>query len=116
MIATFPLGSCSGTSECSSKLLDVCHWAFVVMVFSGSLILRALQSLFLIFVVAGASLVLRVSMKDTCLITSLAQRTTLPDISGRSVTYVFGSLLFITGIRLCLEVAFGTGFPINQLL
>ncbi|CAK0830947.1 unnamed protein product [Prorocentrum cordatum] len=111
-----PPGASAQAATCQSGLLDACHWVFVVMVFGGSAVLRAFESLLLLFAIAGATLAIRVSMGDECIMTVVAQRSSLPNISGRTVTYVFLSLLMITGIRLGLQAVFGAGFPIDQLI
>mmetsp|Transcript_6718 Transcript_6718/g.16005 ORF Transcript_6718/g.16005 Transcript_6718/m.16005 type:complete len:227 (+) Transcript_6718:52-732(+) len=101
--------------ECSSKILDVCHWAFVVMVFSGAFTLRAPESLLLIAVLALLTVGLRLCMGNSCIITMVAQRTSLPNITGRQVTTVFGALLVLSTLRLCLMAIYGRGFPIDQI-
>merc|ERR1712151_532502 len=58
------------SGDCSSILIDVCHWAFVVLVFGGAVILRAFASVFLIVILALLTIVLRLIMGNTCLITA----------------------------------------------
>lgn len=111
----FASGRYASLGDCRSHLLDVCHWAFVVMIFSGPVVLRAFGSVLLVAVVTAASLALRLAMQHTCIITSVAARSSLPNISGARVTAIFSGLFVVALTRLWLLVAFGNGFPIGQL-
>lgn len=96
--------------------MDVAHWAFVVMAFGGTFVLRAPESLMFLAGIAVASLILRVTMKNSCIITEVANTTSLPNITGMQVTRLFAGLLFAVLCRLLLQLVFGRGFPLDQLL
>ncbi|CAJ1397340.1 unnamed protein product [Effrenium voratum] len=98
------------------RLLDVAHWAFVVMSFGGAVLLRAPESLGFTALVAAASLAFRLSMRNQCIITSVARTSSLPRISGKAVTRFFLALLLVSVARLALQLAFGRGFPWDQLI
>eukprot|EP00434_Breviolum_minutum_P014384 symbB.v1.2.012683.t2/scaffold880.1/size155533/5 len=98
-----------------SKMLDVAHWAFVVMSFGGAIVLRAPESLAFTAGIAASSLAFRLSMRNRCIITSVARTSSLPRISGKSVTNFFLALLILSVTRLLLQLAFGRGFPWDQL-
>mmetsp|Transcript_96413 Transcript_96413/g.171390 ORF Transcript_96413/g.171390 Transcript_96413/m.171390 type:complete len:265 (-) Transcript_96413:77-871(-) len=123
LLAAFPLpesGICglegATLTSLQSKLLDVAHWAFVVMTFGGVILLRAPESLLFEAGLAGLSLVFRLSMRNSCIITSVAARSSLPNISGRRVTTIFLSLFLASVFRLVLQVFYGRGFPWDQLI
>lgn len=97
-----------------SLLVDVCHWVFVVMAFGGAVVLRAKASLWLVLAIAGASLVLRISMNNTCIITAVAQRSSLPNISGKRVTIFFLSLFILVAVRLGFQFLLGDDFFTNR--
>lgn len=106
----------AGSAKCNSLLLDLCHWAYVVMTFGGAAVLRAPESLAIVASIAAMSLALRYAMRHQCIITAVARRTSLPDIPGTRVTAIFLGLLVVTLLRLCLQAEFGRGFPIDQIL
>lgn len=108
--------SSAGSAKCNSLLLDLCHWAYVVMTFGGAAVLRAPESLAIVASIAAISLALRYAMRHQCIITALARRTSLPDIPGTRVTAIFAGLLVVTLLRLSLQAEFGRGFPIDQIL
>eukprot|EP00929_Paragymnodinium_shiwhaense_P103144 TRINITY_DN66436_c0_g1_i1.p1 TRINITY_DN66436_c0_g1~~TRINITY_DN66436_c0_g1_i1.p1 ORF type:complete len:267 (+),score=47.39 TRINITY_DN66436_c0_g1_i1:80-880(+) len=116
MGVAFAMAACPSKSALRSRILDVCHWAFVLMVFSGPILLYSFDGVLLIFVLAMASLLLRITMRHQCIITSVAQTSSLPEISGERVTTFFWSLLAVCAARLTLMVIYGNGFPIGQLL
>jgi len=99
-----------------SQLLDVAHWAFVVMSFGGAIVLRAPESLAFTAAIAAAALAFRLSMRNRCIITSVARGSSLPRISGKTVTNFFLTLLVVTVIRLLLQLIFGRGFPWDQAI
>lgn len=99
-----------------SLLLDVAHWAFVVMSFGGAIVLRAPESLAFTAAIAAAALAFRLSMRNRCIITSVARGSSLPRISGKTVTNFFLTLLVVTVIRLLLQLIFGRGFPWDQAI
>lgn len=109
------LGEGSWAVRLRSKLLDIAHWAFVVMSFGGAILLRAPESLGFTAGIAAASLVFRLSMRNRCIITSVAQTSSLPRISGKGVTNFFLALLILSVARLLLQLAFGRGFPWDQI-
>ncbi|CAK9113328.1 unnamed protein product [Durusdinium trenchii] len=121
VIASCPLpqrfsGEGSWAVRFRSKLLDVAHWAFVVMSFGGAILLRAPESLAFTAGIAAVSLGFRLSMRNRCIITSVARTSSLPRISGRSVTNFFLALLVVSVLRLLLQLAFGRGWPWDQLI
>jgi len=123
LLASFPLpqsGICgmegSTLSSLQSKLLDVAHWAFVVMTFGGAIVLRAPESLLFEAGLSGVSLLFRITMRNSCIITSVAARSSLPAISGQRVTVIFLSLFLASVLRLVLQAFFGRGFPWDQLI
>mmetsp|Transcript_4533 Transcript_4533/g.9044 ORF Transcript_4533/g.9044 Transcript_4533/m.9044 type:complete len:223 (-) Transcript_4533:162-830(-) len=96
----------------SAKVIDLCHWAFVILVYAGALLLRAVQSLSLVACLALASVLLRLFMQNTCIITTVAGREFRgPRISRSQVTWVFSGLFIISALRLCLMLVFWPGFP-----
>ena len=119
VIASCPLPSSLGEDSAAvrlrSKMLDVAHWAFVVMSFGGAIVLRAPESLAFTAGIAASSLAFRLSMRNRCIITSVARTSSLPRISGKSVTNFFLALLILSVTRLLLQLAFGRGFPWDQL-
>lgn len=116
MALFFPLGRCSSMARCRSVLLDVVHWAFVVMVFGGAAVLRSSLSVLLLAGLAATAVVARICMGQRCIITAVAQLSSLPDMPGKRVTQVFAGLLGACCIRLYLSMLYGEGFPIDQLL
>eukprot|EP00933_Yihiella_yeosuensis_P041754 TRINITY_DN36164_c0_g1_i1.p1 TRINITY_DN36164_c0_g1~~TRINITY_DN36164_c0_g1_i1.p1 ORF type:complete len:342 (+),score=48.15 TRINITY_DN36164_c0_g1_i1:95-1027(+) len=110
-------GAGSGTlARFRSNILDIAHWAFVSMVFSGPIVLRSSASLLFELAIAGASLVLRMSMRHECIITAVADQSSLPNISGQRVTLIFQSLFAVIVLRLLLELVFGSGFPWDNII
>ncbi|CAE7861266.1 unnamed protein product [Symbiodinium sp. KB8] len=99
-----------------SLLLDVAHWAFVVRNPGGAIVLRAPESLAFTAAIAAAALAFRLSMRNRCIITSVARGSSLPRISGKTVTNFFLTLLVVTVIRLLLQLIFGRGFPWDQAI
>mmetsp|Transcript_68202 Transcript_68202/g.177055 ORF Transcript_68202/g.177055 Transcript_68202/m.177055 type:complete len:558 (-) Transcript_68202:70-1743(-) len=115
MSSFWPLQSCGVSARCTSKLMDVCHWAFVVMAFSGVLVLRSSASLIVIGSVALLTIVCRLFMGNECIITAVAETSSLPPISVNAVNAIFGGLLAASVVRLLLAAEFGEGWPVLEL-
>lgn len=116
-MAMFPVLQSVGASKtCTSTMMDVCHWVFVVMAFAGPIVLRAFSSLLLVALLTFGTLVFRLGLSNTCIITSLAEVTSLPNISNLRVTVLFGLLMLFVSVRLLLVAFYGQGFPIDQLM
>jgi len=95
-----------------AKVVNLCHWAFVILVYAAALLMRAVQSLSLIACLALASVVLRLCMQNTCIITTVGQREFRgPRISRNQATWVFTGLFIVSVLRLCLMLVLWPGFP-----
>lgn len=101
--------------RCQSIVLDLVHWVFIIVIFGGAVVLRATESLILIAFIAAMTFGLRLVMGHECILTLVAQRTSLPDIPGSRVTAIFLTLLLVVITRIVLEILYGPGFPIDQL-
>jgi len=116
MAAFWPLKRCAG-ARCRGLLMDACHWAFAVMMFAGGALLRSHLSILFIAAMSLATVLLRIVMDNTCLITVVAERSSLPDISGNNVTIIFGTLLACCLLRVALMLPFAEhdGWPVQQI-
>merc|ERR1712008_317087 len=101
--------------DVSAKVVDLCHWAFGILIYAGALMMRAVQSVSLIACLALASVLHRFCMQNTCIITNVARiEFRGPRISRNQVTWVFTGLFIISILRLCLMLALWPGFPYSQ--
>jgi len=116
MAAFPPLCRLGVPKRFTSLLMDVVHWAFVVLVFAAPFVLRAIESVTLLVATVTLSVLFRLGMANTCIITVVAERTSLPGISDTLVTTFFVLLFLVSVTRFVLEIIYGSGFPIDQLI
>merc|ERR1719498_520654 len=96
--------------------MDFTHWAFVIMLFVSVFVLRSWQSILFVATLTLLSIIARLAMRNVCIITAVAERTSLPDISGRRVNVCFTVLFCAATLRLVLMLVIGDGYPIDQIL
>eukprot|EP00450_Noctiluca_scintillans_P020754 CAMPEP_0194534972 /NCGR_PEP_ID=MMETSP0253-20130528/73345_1 /TAXON_ID=2966 /ORGANISM="Noctiluca scintillans" /LENGTH=240 /DNA_ID=CAMNT_0039380683 /DNA_START=21 /DNA_END=743 /DNA_ORIENTATION=- len=111
---SFPLGRCLPRRS-QGVLMDISHWAFVVMLFGSALVFWSWKSLVFSALLTLVSLAFRMSMQGSCLITVLAERSSMPPISRQQTTRIFGGLLCFILLRLLLMRFYGDGFPYNKI-
>lgn len=98
---------CHPRASMICTLLDFCHWVFVVVIFSGMILLRGRWSLLLLTAVFGVSLLVRFQMSNACIMTVVADRHTLPNISGHQVNMIFCIFFALGIIRFTIRVVWG---------
>merc|ERR1711935_107544 len=86
------------------------------MVYLGALVLGDFHSVSLIALLAFATVALRLAMGNHCIITMVAQHSSLPTITDRQTTSLFTGLLAISIARLCLMSVYGNGTVVRQIL
>eukprot|EP00746_Dinoflagellata_sp_MGD_P036570 gnl/MRDRNA2_/MRDRNA2_18775_c0_seq1.p1 gnl/MRDRNA2_/MRDRNA2_18775_c0~~gnl/MRDRNA2_/MRDRNA2_18775_c0_seq1.p1 ORF type:complete len:233 (-),score=25.72 gnl/MRDRNA2_/MRDRNA2_18775_c0_seq1:55-753(-) len=102
----FPLRSC-GCVEFAGRLMDWCHWAFVVMIFSSVFILRSIWALVFVAGLFGLSVGFRISMRNTCIISAVARRSSMPNINDSRVNCMFIGFFAIATARVIIQFFVG---------
>jgi len=87
-----------------SVLMDICHWVFVVMCFGGVIIIRTYYILSFLAFILVFGVVLRVFMRNDCLLTVVADRSSFPDMSGSSVNITFMSFALLAMTRIVFQL------------